>query len=167
MNPAYLQARVQAELPLGGLPENFGIVTACNPYGKPVSAEANAAANEMLRDQLENFGWPYFPVTGGSADSSHAEPGFGVIAGEIDCVALGRVFKQEAIFWVNRGHVFLMPCSGQRARGIELWSNLAIGQAAHPAFHFSGPPALLTAPQTLSSFLLVKVVWHDSLQWRY
>jgi hypothetical protein len=148
MNPAYLQARFQAELPFGGLPENFGIVTACNPYGKPASAEANAAATASLRGLIEREGWPYFPVTGGSADFSHAEPGFGVIASEIDCMALGRVFKQDAIFWVNRGHVFLMPCSGQRARGIELWSNLATGQAAHPAVHFSGPPALLTAPCT-------------------
>jgi len=148
MNPAYSQARFQAELPYGGLPENFGIVTACNPFGKATSAEANAAATASLRELIERERWPFFPVTGGSADFSHAEPGFGVMAGEIDCVALGRVFKQDAIFWVNRGNVFLMPCSGQRARGIELWSNMAIGPAAHPAFHFSGPPALLTVPST-------------------
>jgi len=148
MNPAYLQARFQAELPLGGLPENFGIVTACNPYGKPASAEANAAATVSLRGVIEREGWPYFPVTGGSADFSHAEPGFGVVAGEIDCVALGGVFKQEAIFWVNRGNVFLMPCSGVRPTGLGRWAEMAIGQAALPTFHFSGPPALLTAPST-------------------
>ena len=148
MNPAYSQARFRADLPKGGLPNNFGIITACNPFGQPATAEANAAATKSLREMIDGQGWPYFPVTGGSADFTHAEPGFGVQATELDWLALGRVFKQDAIFWVNRGNVFLMPCSGRPPTGLGRWMDLATGPAARPAFHFSGPSALLSAPAT-------------------
>ncbi len=152
MNPAYFQARFRAELPHGGLPESFGIVTACNPGGKTAGAVANTAAMDSLRDLIESNGWVRFPVTGGSPDFQHAEPGFGILAELDDCLALGRVFRQEAIFWVERGQVYLYEASshaGGPCWGLKPWAEHATGPAAHPAFHFRGPPTLLDAPATV------------------
>jgi hypothetical protein len=52
MNPAYHRVRFKAELPEGGLPVRFGIVTACNPDGHAASDAENAAATETFRAQL-------------------------------------------------------------------------------------------------------------------
>jgi len=151
MNPAYFQARFRADLPHGGLPHSFCIVTACNPDGKTTSPEANAAANASLRELVEKQGWPHFPVTGGSADFTHTEPGFGIIAELDDCIALARTFKQEALFFVQRGRVFLYEATsyaGGPCWGLKSWSEMTEGAAAHPDFHFWGPPALLSLPST-------------------
>lgn len=151
MNLAYFQARFRAELPHGGLPHSFCIVTACNPDGKTASPEANAAATASLRDLIKRQGWPHFPVTGGSADFSHAEPGFGIISELDDCITLARAFKQEALFFVERGRVFLYEASsfaGGPCWGLKSWAEMAEGDAARPAFHFWGPPALLDSPAT-------------------
>jgi hypothetical protein len=151
MNPAYFQARFRADLPHGGLPHTFCIVTACNPDGKTATPEANAAANTSMRDLIEKQGWPHFPVTGGSADFSHAEPGFGIIAELEDGIALARTFRQEALFFVQRGRVFLYEATshaGGPCWGLKSWAEMTEGTAAQPAFHFSGPPNLLDLPAT-------------------
>lgn len=149
MNPAYAQVRFRAELPLGGLPERFGIVTAWNPEGLPASPEANQADAERLAARVESLGIPAFPVTGGSADFSHAEPGLGLLTDQAQVIALGREFRQEAVFWVERGRVHLCSClesSGQME--LNLWNRLATAAAAHPTFHFQGSPHLLDTPAT-------------------
>ena len=148
MNPAYRQVRFQAELPHGALPESFGIVTAWNPDGIDASPAANATAHAELQSILTTEGLLHFPVTGGSPDFAHAEPGFGIVASAAACLTLGRRFRQEAIFRIHRGQVQLIPCGTAPPESIGAWQDLAEGAAAKPAFHFHGNLSLLThSPQ--------------------
>jgi hypothetical protein len=64
-----------------------------------------------------------FPVTGGSSDFAHAEPGFGIIADRALIVALGYEFRQEAVFWVEHGEVHLCPCSEEPSECIGRWED--------------------------------------------
>jgi hypothetical protein len=148
MNPAYAHVRFRAELPKGGLPERFGIVTAWNPDGIATNTVSNHAANASLETILQAEALPHFPVTGGSPDFTHAEPGFGIIADQARILTLGREFRQEAVFWIDRGTVHLLPCSDALPQVVGSWSELATGASAHPTFHFRGPLSLLDPPAT-------------------
>ncbi len=148
MNPAYADVRFRAELPKGGLPERFCIVTAWNPDGITTDAASNAAATARLIAIVQAESLSHFPVTGGSPDSTHAEPGFGMMVDQARVLSLGREFRQEAVFWIDRGTVHLCPCSAAPPQVIGPWSELATGTAAHPLFHFRGPLSLLDTPAT-------------------
>lgn len=148
MNPAYAHVRFRAELPKGGLPERFGIVTAWNPDGITADTASNHATNARLIALLQAEALPHFPITGGSPDFTHTEPGFGIIADQARIIALGREFHQEAVFWIDRGTVHLVPCSDAPPKVVGSWSELATGAAAHPSFHYRGPLSLLDTVAT-------------------
>lgn len=152
MNPAYASARLRAKLPHGALPAAFGVVTAWNPDGREAAPAANEEANQRLLlaagRRLSPIAPPPFPVTGGNADFSHTEPGYGIVASQADCLALGREFRQEALFWIERGQVHLVSCADGSTQPLGAWRDRADGPAAHPAFHFLGKLSLLDrAPQ--------------------
>src|SRR5436190_3361522 len=112
MNPEYKRTRFMACPPPGGLPDRFGVVTACNPNGGVVDEAQNVTATATLRRQLEDTNWTFFLVTGCSPDLAHQEPGFGVACQSSDeVVELGRAWQQEAVFWVEYGVVHLVPCA--------------------------------------------------------
>lgn len=125
MNPAYQNVRFRAEPPQTGVHSRFAVITACNPDGQEVSDEENAIATERLRSELVKEGYHFFPVTGGSLDFSHAEPGFGVLLPSLEeAVPWGRRLRQEAIFWVEDGMVNLVKCLNGAALEIGDWSSL-------------------------------------------
>jgi hypothetical protein len=160
MNPAYRHARFRADLPHGGLPESFTVITACNPEGRTASAAENAQRSEDFRQQLILLGLDHFPVTGYDATSPHEEAGFGIVCDEATACRLGDELRQEAIFQITRGEVSLVhlrsgdtlvPLEKRRQEcrlSLGAWSTMADGTAAHPSFHFRGPIALLAAPAT-------------------
>jgi hypothetical protein len=149
MNPAYRHARFRAELPHGGLPESFCIVTACNPDGRTIAAAENEGRTAAFRKQLAKLGLDHFPVTGFDANSPHEEPGFGILCDLPQAHALGKAVAQEAIFWIHRGRVSLVSCGqGMETEEIGTWEEMAVPPAKHPAFHFRGPIALLENPAT-------------------
>ncbi|CAN5895012.1 hypothetical protein BH11VER1_BH11VER1_01920 [soil metagenome] len=133
---------------MNALPESFGIVTAWNPDGISADVASNQIASARLQSMLQAEALPCFPVTGGSADFAHVEPGFGIIADQSRIVEFGRRFRQEAVFWINRGAVQLCPCNDAPTQIIGTWNELATAAAAQPAFHFRGPLTLLAAPAT-------------------
>lgn len=97
-------------------PDRFAVVTAHNPDGVIVSHAANRVADAKLERRLIALGCSPFRVTGGSKDMSHAEPGWGFAIGKPEvAVWLGREFRQLAIFWVEKGDLFLVDCSGHSA----------------------------------------------------
>jgi hypothetical protein len=126
MNPAYANVRFRAEPPAEGLPNRFGVVTAWNPDGVTADALSNQTANARLEAILQAEALPYFPVTGGSPDFTHAEPGFGINADQGQVVALGRDFNQEAVFWIEHSTVHLCPCSEAPVQVIGTWDELSI-----------------------------------------
>ena len=149
MNPGYHNVRFRAEIPAAGLPAAFGVVTACNPNGHNVANEENHQATETLRCALTAEKHFYFPVTGGSPDFSHAEPGFGVLfKSPEEAVSWGRRYRQEAVFWIKEGRVQLVPCDGTASVELGSWQTLAEPAAQKPIFHFLGNPHLLHLPKT-------------------
>lgn len=149
MNPGYHNVRFCAELPAAGLPAAFGIVTACNPDGRTVTDEENLQATETLRSALTADGHFFFPVTGGSPDLAHREPGFGVLFKSPEqAVSWGQRYQQEAVFWIKEGSVQLVPCDGSSSVELGAWQSLAEPDAQKPIFRFLGNPHLLHLPKT-------------------
>lgn len=149
MNSAYHHVRFRAELPKAGLPAAFGIVTACNPRGQTISDEENLQATVALRDALTTEKHFFFPVTGGSPDFTHAEPGFGVLFQSIEeAASWGKRFQQEAVFWVKEGSVLLVSCDGSAPVELGEWNTLAEPAAQKPIFHVLGNPHLLNLRKT-------------------
>jgi len=125
MNPAYLEVRFRFDPPQTGLPECFGIVTACNPDGLTTDEMSNQKANARLADLLHAEGRVFFPVNGGSPDFTHAEPGFGIVAELARVLELGREFRQEAVFWIEAGTVHLCSCTDDTRHPVGSWHGLA------------------------------------------
>lgn len=149
MNPAYRYTRFRAELPHGGLPESFCVVTACNPDGRIIADEENEKRTEALREQLAGLGLDHFPVTGFDAASSHEEAGFGMVCNLPQAYAMGQAWRQEAIFQIHRGRVSLVSCGEEmESELLGTWEEMAVPPAKHPAFHFRGPIAMLENPAT-------------------
>lgn len=90
-----------------------GLVTGENPFGQVQSAEANAAANAALAAAIDALGLVRLPSDGGSEDGSWNEPGFLVLGGIGEPVAmLARAYRQAA--WVRideQGRPHLAACS--------------------------------------------------------
>lgn len=111
MKPEFFEAWFHCPVPPERLPANFGVVTACNPFGRLLPDVENQRRTEALRLRLAKLGVSVFPVAGGSRDATHLEPGFGVGGLSLDQVReLGREFEQDAVFWAEAGRVLLVPC---------------------------------------------------------
>jgi len=109
------------------LPDAFGILTPCNPFGRKIGAGENASRLEALQRLLDERGILHFPVDGGTRDRSHLEPGFGVVGIDQDAVrALGVQFEQDAIFWVEGDRVTLLACNSSAARPAGKWSERCV-----------------------------------------
>ncbi len=149
MDTNYDEAHFRAEVPIAGLPAAFGVVTAYNPYGKKASPQENLMATESLRRDLMSEGYFFFPVTGGSADFSIAEPGFGVNFPSCEvAIEWGDRYKQDAIFWITDGRIQLVYCDEQPSQEIGVWDILAEPDARKPIFRHQGNLHLLNLPKT-------------------
>jgi Protein of unknown function (DUF3293) len=124
MNPEYENAYFRAVPPTHGWPRSFGVITACNPDGKIATDDENADATNQLRLELQSAKLEHFPVTGGSKDFIHTEPGFGVVfPSQEEALAWGRRYRQEAIFWVEDDQLSLVSCICQSAKILGSWLN--------------------------------------------
>lgn len=149
MNPAYRHARFRAELPSGGLPESFAVITACNPEGKTVPPAENETRIREFQGQLVHRGLGHFPVTGFDPRSPHEEAGFGVLCDLETAYAMGKEWRQKAVFWIHRGEVNLIHCGPQmEPEPLKRWADMADAPADHPRFHFRGPLPPLAHPAT-------------------
>ena len=127
MNPEYKNTRFRIECSADEAPPVFGVVTACNPNGETLADEINAMATADFRNALDEAGLTYFRVDGGSLNGDHIEPGFGVVFSGLDeCIAWGRRYQQQAIFWVEDGRVNLVNCDTSAAEFVGSWSSLVL-----------------------------------------
>jgi hypothetical protein len=126
MKKRYENTRFRSARPPEPFPSAFAIITAYNPNGEESPEDLNVAANQRLEQEIEKRGHAWFPVTGGSPDFSHVEPGYGIILPSLtEAKEMARRFEQEAIFWVLRGEVLLVSASDEEERSIGPWSELA------------------------------------------
>ena len=108
---AFKDARFRAEVPEGGWPDEFWVLTACNPNGVTISDAENEELTKKLELALRKDGKRIFPVTGFDRRSDHQEAGFGVVCGKTEILALGRAWDQLAVFHVKGRKVWLLSCA--------------------------------------------------------
>ncbi len=92
-----------------GLPEEWAVVTPCNPRGAVIGAAEKAARLADGALELDRRGIRHWPGTGGSEDWSHTEPGF--LLGVARDVArdLAKRWGQSAFFAGQGRRVWLCP----------------------------------------------------------
>ena len=118
----YLQTIfIAKDLPAGGWPEKFAVVTACNPMSSG-DREDDSAATIRLKKHISRSGHKRYRVTGASPDWSHQEASFAVWNLTLDeAVAMGREFRQRAVFWVERGRIEVVSCENGERKFVGLW----------------------------------------------
>ena len=121
--PAFLQAVFHGVKPIAGWPEEFVIVTACNPRGEIVDAERNESLDHELSAFLEVKGLVHCRMTGGAPDGSHREPGYLVKCdGEVG-LELGRRFEQVGIYQVLANELYLIDCKDEKETLVAKWAS--------------------------------------------
>ncbi len=95
------------------------VITACNPFSQPTDDATNAQANADLSALLLGMGADVLPAVGTATDASWpAEPSFAVRCTPLQILlALGRAFRQHAIFVLTDEVLTVVSCSTGRAVG--------------------------------------------------
>ncbi len=108
-----------------GIPQSFFIITAWNPLGQRAGDEDNQKANASLEARLKDCQLSRFPVTGFCQD--HSEDGFGITCSRDEAIALGKEFRQDAIYQISNNQVILVDCKEQEADElVGEWSQLLV-----------------------------------------
>jgi hypothetical protein len=137
----YMAAHVRVESPTGlievrpapsgGVSEPFPdptgrtihIITAYNPNGRDRSHAVNVKAHGRLLATLREQGLEYWDASGGDASGTHVEQGVAIIGiSEAEALALGRKFKQEAVYAWARQTWGVIGCDGNR-RNTSGWTS--------------------------------------------
>ena len=89
---------------------SFAIITAYNPKGKNLSPSQNGLLDKQLQRHILRLQYPYRALIGASADRGHMEKSWAVSLDKVTAVELGRVFNQNAIYFVDNDELYLVPC---------------------------------------------------------
>jgi len=114
MPSIYFNTCFKLGLPLTDLPDSFAIITAHATTGEVWTAEDNNAANETLRAELESGGQLIGTITGYSPVTQHAEAGYAAALEFEEACKIGARFKQDAIYYVSSGTLFVSHCDHRR-----------------------------------------------------
>jgi hypothetical protein len=91
-------------------PDEFWIVTACDPYSSGETSN-DAAASAELSKRLEDLGAWQARLRGTSPDREHREESFAVGGlGRATVLELGRGFLQNAVFHVVGDELSVVAC---------------------------------------------------------
>jgi hypothetical protein len=98
--------RALADLGLAG---SFGVVTACEPLGRPLDESSNVRLTTVLTAVvLDRFPGARL-AHGTSPDGSHLERGWAIPAPLEEVRALAARFFQNAVFWFDAGRFSIVP----------------------------------------------------------
>ncbi len=122
--PEYLQTIfIAKEPPEGGWPEQFSVITACNPMSSGERGN-DASAITLLRKHLSRRGLKRYRITGSSPDWSHQEASFAVWNLSMqEAIKIGREFQQNAVFWIERGEIEVVSCANGERKFIGKWES--------------------------------------------
>ncbi len=107
----YASTVFRLEDPPSLLPTTFAIITAWNPMNERLPQEANETAGRALLADLEHSTATLFQATGASRDGSHKEPGWAADIPKTRAIALGRKYRQLAIWWIEGDDLILIDCA--------------------------------------------------------
>ena len=143
LNPFFATTVFQGVSPVGGWPAAFAIITACDPDAKKTDPAVNQSADFQLESELRIKGCRYWRVTGGSPDFAHAEPGYAAELPLSEALNIGRKYRQEAIFWIERDELIIVGCGSELRQELGSWSErLALGNGLPRSTpNFDGPPS--------------------------
>ena len=111
---------------------SFVIITAHNPLGQIMTSSQNRLLDKKLQNAIDELAVPYRALIGAAADKAHMEKSWAVMLGKHDGIKLGLKFNQNAIYFVDGGYLYLIPCHlqmpevavGEFASRIELVNEL-------------------------------------------
>jgi hypothetical protein len=114
MHPAYFEVRFRHEGTDGEWPDEFAVITAYATTGEIWSVEMNHAADRELGEHLSSLSSFVRRLTGYSPETGHAEPGWAVAISFETACDVGLKFKQDAVYFVRGGDLFVSHCDGRR-----------------------------------------------------
>ncbi len=118
----------------GALPDEFIIITACNPHGRNAPSSRNAHQNETLRAVLVSRGLTPVAVVGRSPSGDHREPSWAVPLSVEAALPLARLFKQDAIYSVRGDELAVVSTrAGEPPAALGSWAARRVSAAGDPA----------------------------------
>jgi hypothetical protein len=88
---------------------DFAIISAQNPAGVIEPAALNLRRNNELQACLDQQRLPHRSIIGSAPDRSVQEQSWIVLCDKPNAIELALQFEQNAIYWVERGELFLVP----------------------------------------------------------
>lgn len=119
IHPACFSTVFDAEIPAGGLPAHWALVTAFARTGTVRRFDDDATADAKLAAELDRLGLRRWRVTGRSPAGDHAEPGWGVDCDLSVARDIGQQFDQAAIFWIIDDLLWVGEC-GVGVSGVRI-----------------------------------------------
>lgn len=120
MHPEYFETRFRAEdVSDDDWPAEFGIISAFATTGESWTEERNQAADRELEGELHCRSIWRRRIVGFSPTTDHAEPSWAVALPLDATCDLGLRFRQDAVYYVRRGVLYVSYCD-ERRRLVEV-----------------------------------------------
>ena len=114
MPPEYMETHFAGDSAVHDWAQAFAIITAYATTGQCWSAAENKQADRNLQVFLDTHGLESYRISGYSPTTGHAEPGWAVAVELAEACAIGLHFKQDAIYYVDCGNLFVSYCDERR-----------------------------------------------------
>jgi hypothetical protein len=115
MQPAYAETLFRVKEGGEDCPQDFAIITAYATTGEEWSTAENQAADRALHADLDNASSWLRRATGYSPTTHHEEPGWATAMSFDTACDIGRVYKQDAIYYVKQDKLFVSYCDKRRS----------------------------------------------------
>lgn len=116
LHPAYFETFFEQAEDWDISPANFAIITAYSTTGVSWTARRNEAADMKLEHTLRQREKWMHRLTGYSPRTWHAEPGWAVEMDFDTACDIGRMFLQDAIYYVDSDTLYVSLCGDERQK---------------------------------------------------
>jgi hypothetical protein len=116
MNPAYFETRFRLHGPEPDWPAEFAILSAWATTGETWPRARSEAADAALETELHARTGTVIRVTGCSPTTGHSEPSWAAPLPFDEACDVGLRYLQDAIYWVERGTLYVSPADTTRER---------------------------------------------------